>query len=218
MMQQCPNGHLYDDERTPNCPFCDDNSVAGATLPLGEETAPMQDSFVNPAPQAQAGVFPSTVPLDGVSYVSPKPAVAGDGAFPRTEAVDSSITPTISLEDNAESGVKLVRGWLVCTDGAGRGRDFKIAGERNTIGRGDHNDIKLDFDETISRMVNATISYDNKNNKFYITPNAESKHNIYINGALLLMPVEIKDYDTIEIGKSKLILRTLCNDTFNWGL
>jgi len=219
MMQQCPNGHLYDDERTPNCPFCNDSSAVGATLPLGEETAPFQDSYSAPAPAAAAGgAFPQTIPLNGVSFVSPNPAVADDGEFPITTPVDSSMNVTVDLSGSSESGVKLVRGWLVCTDGAGRGRDFKIAGERNTIGRGDTNDIKLDFDDTISRTVNATISYDNKNNKFYITPNPESKHNIYINGNLLLMPVELKDYDVIEIGKSKLILRTLCNDAFNWGL
>lgn len=211
MMQQCPNGHLYDDEKHAGCPFCNGDSSVGVTLPLGDTAPSNYNNDVNATPI-------QTMPLTGDSFVSPEPNVATGESFPVTMPISPEDNVTISLENTSESGVKLVRGWLVCTDGKGRGRDFRISGERNTIGRGSANDIKLDFDETISRTVNATISYDTKNNKFHITPNPESKHNIYVNGNILLTPVEIKDYDIIEIGKSKLLLRTLCNETFNWAL
>lgn len=214
-MQQCPNGHLYDADKNPTCPYCDGAASMNVTVPLGGGA------------DMGMGAFPSTVPLDG-GYVAPTPAVAGGAAavttpldggndyFPATEAVGSAFGVTQYVTDIVnEKGIVEVRGWLVCLEGEKRGEDFKIRGEKTTIGRGSANDIKLDFDTTISKGVNATVTYDHKNNKFFIIP-GESKNNIYVNENLLMIPVEIKDYDVIEIGETKMILRTLCNESFNW--
>ncbi|MCD8157907.1 MAG: FHA domain-containing protein [Clostridiales bacterium] len=93
--------------------------------------------------------------------------------------------------------------------------DFKIHGEKNTIGRGFDVDINLDFDTAVSSGVNAIIAYDKRNNKFFIYQ-SNSKNNIYFNDQLLLTSIEIKDYDIIEIGTTKMIFRSLCNSEFAW--
>lgn len=203
-MQQCPNGHLFDDSKNNSCPFCNEGSSLSVTVPLSDST-PADNSF------------PSTVPLDG--FVAPAPQINNavqDNVIPHTMPVDNSFTPTMYVDGAVnEKGILEVRGWLVCLEGEKRGEDFKIRGEKNTIGRGNENDIKLDFDNSISKGVNATISYDTRNNKFFIIP-GESKNNIYINNDMLMTPVELKDYDVIEFGNTKMIFRSLCNDMFNW--
>lgn len=210
-MQQCPNGHLFDDTRNSSCPFCGNNAGLNVTVPLGEI-------------QAQAdtnNAFPQTAPLDdfGGGYVAPQPAVspmASDSSFPTTAPVAEAFAVTTYKEDIVnDKGIIEVRGWLVCLEGEKRGLDFKIHGEKNSIGRGSDNDIKLDFDSAISKGVNAIISYDVRNNKFFIFL-GESKNNIYVNDQLLMTPIELKDYDIIEIGSTKMIFRSFCNDTFKW--
>lgn len=208
-MQQCPNGHLYDDSKNSSCPYCSGGHSVNVTVPLDDST-----------PAAPASVFPATMPIDGAAfggYTPPKPHVAEDsGAFPVTTPVGESFAATTYKEDMInEKGIVEVRGWLICLEGEKRGMDFSLRGEKNTIGRGATNDVKLDFDSSISKGVNAIISYDSRNNKFFIFL-GESKNNIYVNDQLLMTPVELKDYDVIEFGSTKMIFRSLCNESFNW--
>lgn len=200
-MQQCPNGHLYDDEKNSQCPYCSNGSSVNITMPL-DSPDPVE-------------VFPQTAPIDAQNYMPPQPQVA-ENVVPKTLPLDSKLSATTYKEDVINNkGIVEVRGWLVCLEGSKRGVDFKIRAEKNTIGRGQENDINLDFDSTISKGVNAVIAYDNRNNKFYLYQNA-SKNNIYFNNQLLLMPVELKDYDVLEIGETKMIFRSLCNELFTW--
>lgn len=154
-MQQCPNGHLYDDEKNKSCPYCNNGNSINVTVPL---SAPPQAQNVN--------MFPKTAPLGENSnqgYASPKPQ-AMQNDFPQTLPVGAQYAVTQYKKDAVnENGIVEVRGWLVCLEGAKRGEDFKIRSEKNTIGRGEGNDIKLDFDTSISKGVNAIISYDCRN-------------------------------------------------------
>jgi hypothetical protein len=209
-MQQCPNGHLYDDAKNSSCPYCSNGNSINATVPLSDGQL-----------QMGGNMFPQTAPIDGMGgqeYVAPQPQVAQDvpNDFPQTAPIGEQFAATTYKEDIVnENGIVEVRGWLVCLEGAKRGEDFKICGEKNTIGRGSRNDIKLDFDNSISKGVNAIIAYDVRNNKFFIFL-GESKNNIYVNNQLLMTPVELKDYDIIEIGSTKMLFRSLCNEIFTW--
>lgn len=208
-MQQCPNGHLYDDSKNSSCPYCSNGGAVNVTVPLNDA-------------QMGGNMFPQTAPIDNFgtqNYVAPQPQVAQNNAvnsFPATAPVGEQFAATTYKEDIVnENGIVEVRGWLVCLEGTKRGEDFKIRGEKNTIGRGSGNDIKIDFDSSVSKGVNAIISYDVRNNKFFMLL-GESKNNIYINNQMLMTPIELKDYDIIEIGNTKLLFRSLCNDMFNW--
>lgn len=213
-MQQCPNGHLYDDAKNSSCPYCSNGNSINVTVPLSDGH-----------PQQGGDMFPPTAQLDNFvppqpDYIAPQPRVAQAPQqapdFPATAPVGTQFAATTYKEDIVnENGIVEVRGWLVCLEGAKRGVDFKIHGEKNTIGRGSENDIKLDFDSSISKGVNAIISYDLRNNKFFIFL-GESKNNIYVNDQLLMTPIELKDYDIIEIGQTKMLFRSLCNEQFTW--
>ena len=198
-MQQCQNGHVYDDAKNTNCPYCSGNGDVGITRPL------------TGAGGFEAPEFPKTV---GVS--APAAPNAGSSSIPSTAPyTNPEINKTVALNIN-EKGIDPVRGWLICVEGEMKGKDFKILSEKNTVGRAKSNSICLDFDDSISKEANAIIAYDNRNNKFFITA-GEGKNNIYINNNLLLAPVELHDYDTVELGKTKLIFRSLCNESFIWS-
>ncbi len=184
-MQQCPNGHIYDDSKNAQCPYCGGNEMG------------------------------KTIPLDNVEEIPP--TVMHEQDIPETQPYDNpDWNPTMYKPDVInDKGIDPVRGWLVCLDGEKKGMDFRIHSEKNRIGRGGEVEINIDFDKTVSKGTNALLAYDNRNNKFFLAP-SESKNNMYINNNLLLSPVELKEYDIIEIGQTKMIFRSFCNESFNW--
>jgi len=198
-MKQCASGHVYDDQRNAGCPYCDGSGDVGVTRPLTQ-------GF-------EAPEFPKTAPVGGAV---PKTTPVASSDIPRTMPLDNPQTnKTMALNVN-EKGIDPVRGWLVCLEGEKKGKDFGIHGEKNYIGRASSNDVCLDFDDSISKEANAVISYDSRNNKFFLQP-GDGKNNIYVNEGLLLLPVEVHDYDVIELGRTKLVFRSLCNEGFNWN-
>ena len=100
--------------------------------------------------------------------------------------------------------------------GKKKGTDFRIHGQRNFLGRAGTNDICIDFDDSVSAVDNVIISYNDKNNKFYIQIGEHQKNNVYLNDEMLLAPMELKENDVIEMGETKLMFRPFCNDTFRW--
>ena len=197
-MKQCPKGHIYDERKSSDCPYCR-NEGAGSFQPIG-------------MPGGMQPEFPKTVPIS---------APADNGGFPPTMPVDTSPAPsnsgmsvTIAL-DETESGINPVRGWLVAVEGEKAGVSFPIHGEQNSIGRGQKFDINLSFDKAVSSDGNAVIAYDSKNRKFFLSPIlGKGKNNIYHNDSMLLMPTEISDYDKIQIGSSTYVFRSFCNESF----
>lgn len=200
-MKQCPKGHIYDEKRNGECPYC--SSGNSGFQPLG-------GGGVQPE-------FPKTVPISG----------AADSAFPPTMPVDNEPSPfagggsdnmsvTVAL-DQTETGINPVRGWLVAVDGEKKGTSFIIHGEQNSIGRGQRFDINLSFDKSVSSDGNAVIAYDSKNKKFFLSPVlGKGKNNVYHNDSMLLMPAELSDYDRIQFGTATYVFRSFCNDSFTY--
>lgn len=195
-MKQCPKGHIYD-EKKGDCPYCNDGGIGFQALGGGLQPE-----------------FPKTVPISGAT---------DENSFPPTMPLDNSpaassgnMSVTIAL-DETEAGINPVRGWLVAIDGEKAGTSFVIHGEQNSIGRGAKFDINLSFDRTVSSDGNAVIAYDSRNKKFFLSPViGKGKNNVYYNDNLLLMPVEITDYDKITFGASTYVFRSFCNEGFTY--
>ena len=198
-MIQCKNGHFYDVGRSAECPYCQAGTDTIFTRPLDVE----------------APAFPKTMPLDPTAPQPISVTTQDSPAFPKTLPLSNPQTnATVPLQIN-DKGIDPVRGWLVCVEGKKKGKDFRIHSEKNYIGRAKSNDVCLDFDETIPRECSAILSHDARKNKFWLQP-GEGKNNIYVNDDILLVPVELKAYDTILIGKTQLVFVPLCTDKFNW--
>ncbi len=202
-MKQCPKGHIYDEKKNSRCPYCQNDGNSGF--------------------QAIGGTshdFPHTVPVTG----SPE-----DAAFPPTMPVDDrpsdygygganpdAMSVTVAL-DETPTGISPVKGWLVAVDGEKKGICFNIHGEQNSIGRGQKFDVNLSFDKTVSSDGNAVIAFDSHNGKFFLSPvMGKGKNNIYFNDSMLLMPVEIKDYDKIQLGTTTYVFRSFCNENYSY--
>lgn len=210
-MKQCERGHIYDETAYQACPYCNQAGGAG-TRPLNSP-AP---GFPKTAPMNAGGApdFPKTAPVNA----------GGAPGFPPTMPLDAPAAParpkkemsaTVALNSNETTGMQPVCGWLVVTEGDHKGESFVIHSEKNGIGRGSQFDINLSFDKAISKEGDAVVTYDSRGKKFFITLSA-GKNNVYHNGNLLLTPEEVKDYDVIEVGATKLVFRSFCNEEFTY--
>ena len=143
-------------------------------------------------------------PPDGVRSTIPKTEPADySNSGKRTEAADmlNDINPVV--------------GWLVCIEGPMRGIDFKIYGGYNYIGRED-GEIVIQGDNQISRAKHAVISYYAKRDTYFVGP-AEGRNIIELNDEPVFNATEMKSYDVITVGSTKLMLIGLCGKRFNWA-
>ena len=191
-MRQCAQGgHFYDASIHTACPYCSTSNV-GATVALD---------------------MGRTMPLNP----PPGPQAAGQGADNRTRAQgaagDSGRTVAIIRE---ELGIDPVVGWLISVDGKEKGRDYRIHTDNNYIGRGEKMDICIRGDDTVSRENHAVIVYDSREKAFYLTPGG-GRSIVRLNDKGLFNTAELKAYDAIEIGMTKLIFLPLCGENFDWA-
>ena len=210
-MKQCPKGHIYDEKRNPQCPYCNGEGSGFQALGGAQSDFPRTVPIMNNPEEAP---FPPTMPLDNQAPPqAPAPAPAFRNPPPNSPG---NMSVTIAL-DQTDDGISPVRGWLVVIDGEKSGLCFNIHGEQNSIGRGQKFDINLSFDKTVSSDGNAVIAYDSNSRKFFLSPVlGRGKNNIYHNDSLLLMPVQLADYDKIKLGDVTYVFRSFCNESFTY--
>lgn len=204
---QCANGHYYNNEESATCPYCSGGSSAGKTIPLGGVGAPNPVVFpANPEPMG------STVPLGDVNTIP-----VGGPEIPATSPVEDPLYgKTKFMDQDMNSDVKPVRGWLVVVEGEKLGYDFRIHTGSNPVGRSSHNAICFDFDQTISQENCCDIVYDDRAKQFFIRK-GNGTNNIYVNNKILLDPKELHEFDIVEIGQTKLTFRSLCGPEFDYN-
>ena len=112
-------------------------------------------------------------------------------------------------------GVDPVVGWMVSMDGKEKGRDYRIHTDNNYIGRSEKMDICIRGDDTISRENHAVVSYDVKDKIFYFSP-GDGRSIVRLNNKAIFSTSEIRAYDIVEIGKTRLVFIPLCGEKFEW--
>ena len=130
------------------------------------------------------------------------------------DAEDATI-PFYASKDSFVKGRGYVVGWLVSVKGPAKGNSYNLYAGKNTIGRGNTSDVRIDNDRSIARNKHAIVIYDPKNNDYIAMP-GESKELYYVNGDLVLTPTKLNARDRLSLGESELMLVPLCDDTFNW--
>ncbi len=199
-MKKCPNGHYYDASIHADCPYCNNVAGSGVTLPLGG---------FNAGGEVTVGGTP-TMPLSSAPGDNGKTMALNQSV----NAGDSDEGRTVALIQEAK-GIDPVVGWIVCIDGAEKGRDYKIHADNNFIGRSDRMDICIRGDETISRENHAVISYDVVDNTYYFRP-GDGRAIVRLNDKALFEVAEIKPYDKITIGKTQFMFMPFCGEKFQW--
>ena len=209
---ECGRGHLYDPDIYASCPYCNSAQpvINFGGVPVGDagKTAP-----IGGVPGGAAG------PTAGLGVPAPEQAVVNDGRtmppkdYQSQRKVDEENKTLGFMQEKL--GLDPVVGWLVCIEGREKGRDYKLRGQINTIGRSEKMDVCIKGDKTISAENHARLSYSEKNNRFMLIP-AESRNIIYLNGNEVFAAEPLAAYDVIDFGETKLMVLPFCSDRFTW--
>lgn len=213
---ECGRGHLYDTNIYTTCPYCNNNTQAinfggipvdrdNRTRPISESNNALQNQYDRITPLADTYRNEESVLNEGKT-LPPK----GYSSARRVE--DENKTVGLMKE---KLGIDPVVGWLVCIEGKEIGKDYKIRGQINTIGRSEKMDICIKDDNTISYENHARLSYSERNHRFNLIP-AESKNVIYLNDNEVFTPTLLNAYDVIDFGETKLVFIPFCSDKFDW--
>ncbi len=186
---QCENGHFYDQTVHNTCPYCNgENSNVNVTHFVDDFKGSVETEFT-------------------------QPIINGGGETPFNPVDDNAGRTVVKIKK--ETGIDPIVGWLVCIEGSEKGKDYRVHAENNFIGRDAKMDICIRGDDTISRENHAIISFDIKNLIFYFSPGS-GRSIVRVNNVATFQTVEIKAYDVIEIGSTKLMFVPFCGEGFSW--
>jgi hypothetical protein len=193
-LKRCDMGHYYDPAKFPKgCPY---DGVASIELGGGGGG---QRSIRVGQPQASDRTLP-----------------ANQDRKQRTAEPDQDeVTKRYSLGGVGER-IDPVVGWLICIHGPEKGKDYRIRNENNTVGRAQDMHICISGDDQISRERHTVITFEPQRNTFHLSP-GEGRSLVYLNGEALLTHKELKPYDEILLGKTKLLFVPFCGDKFKWS-
>lgn len=182
--------------------FVKNFSDYGKTEPISAYGAPTPTATDfngwNPEPSA----IPTRPPENGSGFTIPN---GGPQNFGHTEP----ITPPGSF------GFMPAVGWLVCIEGADRGRDFRLHDGYNRIGRNASNDVCISGDATVSGDGHALVAFDPKSSRFFAAPGS-GRNLVRLNDDVLMMASPLKANDVLTVGMTRLMFVPLCSDVFSW--
>lgn len=120
-------------------------------------------------------------------------------------------------EKQTQDLIDPVVGWLVITEGPGKGKSLIIGSGQNSLGRDADNRISLDYgDKSISHKKHIMISYDPRAKQFMAVP-GDSANLSYINETALFVPTPLHDYAAIRLtDDTVLTFVPFCSERFTW--
>lgn len=184
---QCSQNHYYDDKKNKTCPYCEKlNGSVADDGGINEQLTSYHD-FSDFEDDARL-----------------------------TEAYGESVgdyekTIGIFLDDTQNV---LTAGWLVCIEGAQKGKNFTINAGRNFAGRSLDMDIVLADDDSISRDKHFSIVYDPKTIAFYLVC---GEGHTYLNNEPVLSQNQLSEGDAIQVGNSKYLFIPFCKEGRDWN-
>ena len=201
MQRTCSAGHVYDADQFASCPYCNRNTRA---IQFGATAAP-------------AGYGATTAPAGYGAAHAGRDDTIGQTVMPeaiRRRMEQERDNRTVG-EFKRKLGYEPVVGWLVCVEGPEVGKDYRLFGRINSIGRAEGNDVVLAQEHTVSQKNHVRLAYDAKHNNFQLIP-GEGTNVTYLNDEPLYVPQKLNAYDVLEMGATKLIFVPLCNERFHW--
>ena len=201
MQRTCSAGHVYDADQFASCPYCNRNTRA---IQFGATAAP-------------AGYGATAAPAGYGAAHAGRDDTIGQTVMPeaiRRRMEQERDNRTVG-EFKRKLGYEPVVGWLVCVEGPEVGKDYRLFGRINSIGRAEGNDVVLAQEHTVSQKNHVRLAYDAKHNNFQLIP-GEGTNVTYLNDEPLYVPQKLNAYDVLEMGATKLIFVPLCSERFRW--
>ncbi len=125
-------------------------------------------------------------------------------------------SPFDKSEAKAKADSTFPVGWLVVVAGPGHGAAFALHDGVARIGRGEDQEICLNFgDGSISRENHLSVAFDSEQNAFFIGQSGRSNI-VRLNNKPLLSTEQVRSGDQIRVGETTLRLAALCGDDFSW--
>lgn len=201
MQRTCSAGHVYDADQYASCPYCNRNTRA---IQFGATAAP-------------AGYGATTAPAGYGAAHAGRDDTIGQTVMPEAirRRMEQERDQRTVGEFKRKLGYEPVVGWLVCVEGPEVGKDYRLFGRINSIGRAEGNDVVLAQEHTVSQKNHVRLAYDAKHNNFQLIP-GEGTNVTYLNDEPLYVPQKLNAYDVLEMGATKLIFLPLCSERFRW--
>ncbi len=203
---KCVHGHYYDRDKSQECPYCkkkDDDSVkfsTGGSPAFGGSSSIGEDVTMAIMPNLGQDI-----------HINGRKLSRQTGSF----GMSGDDEHTVALiPKGIGRGNSAVTGWLVCTAGPAKGRDYRLSFNKNWIGRSYNSDVVLAEVGNIAENRQCCIVYDPRGNKFYLTP--EDGTSTYLNGGLLCEPRELKLGDELGLGDCKFEFVPFCREGHVW--
>jgi hypothetical protein len=178
-------------------------------------SAPTRIREVRPANKPEAKRESSEAPRAPMA----EPGLGGGASAPTQIRGYSGGQPQDSMKGAMEKdtgGFDPVVGWLVITEGPGRGKAVNIFAGMNSVGRGAGQRIRIDFgDQSISGEGACFITFEPKRRTFHITHGGKANI-VYLNDEAVLTPMPLSGGQVIALGETKLRFVPLCGPDFNW--
>ena len=185
------------------------------------EPEPEQPPVPASEPETGSGTLPETPPVpvieperDSVPVPAPAPAQPPRPAFFPASAPGDGRTHILYAGETSQ--IEPVVGWLVCVLGSQQGLSFPLSGGRNRIGRSADMDVCLSSDPEVSRNMHCILTFDPASEAFYLQA-GDGRGLTYLNGTLLLTPMQLKPHDLIRVGATTLLFVPLCGESFHWN-
>ena len=204
---RCENGHFYDQGKNASCPHCEGSGGDSVTVPIMRSSA-NDDVTVANTPNSQVTEAANQA---GSLQEAVKAAASSSGNVPGADS-----EKTVGFFSSA-IGLEPVVGWLVCTEGEHFGEDFRLKSGRNFIGRSTGMDVAITKDGTVSRERHTAVVYEPKGNLFIVQP-GDSKELSYLNGEVVLSPVQLNANDRLSVGQTELMFIPCCTANFKWEI
>lgn len=202
---RCVNGHMYDADKTKDCPFCEKREEARKQI---QKTLPVYSS----------SSWGESELNEDKTVAAP---VAGEICFGGMGKIETGLSGIAADNDVVTVGIcskymgnAYVTGWLVGIDGPVKGRDFRIIHGNNRVGHSYNADITIAEGTGIAELAHCTVVYDGKGNHFFIGPGTGTI--TYLNGNLLNDWKQLKIGDRIKIGNCLFEFVPFCREGHVW--
>ncbi|MBP5416240.1 MAG: hypothetical protein J6Y58_01825 [Clostridiales bacterium] len=181
---------------------------------VNEVSAPVSEPVS--VPEVNADPIPEAAPAAEADTPSvPEQSPASFPSF--TEPVVRDANATVSLTESDVDYLPRVhaRAFLVCIDGPMTGASYVFQESRAVIGRQKNYEIALYRDVSVSRSQHAIINYYSDSFRYTVSLGDADKK-VSVNGTFIDSETDLKLYDVIGIGQTRLLFIPVCSEKFAW--
>ncbi len=177
------------------------------------EEAPVSEPAVEvsePIVQEEAASVPEET--------APSAPVEAPVSFPSfTEPVTRDANATVALTESDMDYLPRIhaRAFLVCIDGPMTGASYVFQESRAVIGRQKNYEIALYRDISVSRSQHAILNYYSDSFRYTVSAGDADKK-VSVNGVFIDAETDLKLYDIIGVGQTRLLFIPVCSEKFAW--